>query len=128
MASTAPAVERDEVSFRLNEFVIDCRDPQQLARFWNATLGYEVCEWDGDFAAIEDPDGSGPTICFQKVAEDKLSKNRIHFDLDVPEGTLEAAIARLVGLGARRVNVGQRDDCSWAVMADPEGNEFCVVA
>ncbi len=128
MTSPSGTLERNALSFRLNEFVIDCRDPQKLAEFWAAALGYEVCESEPTMAAIEDAGGSCPSICFQRVAEEKLTKNRIHFDLDVDEGTLEAAVSRLLELGARRIDVGQRDDCSWAVMADPEGNEFCIVS
>lgn len=114
-------------SFRIEEIVIDCSDPGLLARFWSEALGYELCEVYPDEASIEDPQGTGPGIFFQKVPEAKMGKNRVHIDLTVPEGEFEASVEHLERVGATRVDVGQGPDRAWATMADPEGNEFCVV-
>lgn len=128
MDAATDVVARRPVSFRFDELVIDCADPELLAGFWAAVLGYEIRECDEMMAGIEDPRGVHPSICFQKVADEKRAKNRVHFDLDVDEGTFEEAVSQLVALGAREIDVGQGEQRAWAVMADPEGNEFCVVA
>ncbi|MEA2435216.1 MAG: hypothetical protein QOG54_2673 [Actinomycetota bacterium] len=112
---------------RLDELVVDCTDPHLLAAFWSNALGYEVSDDDDELSAIEDPTGAGPSICFQRVPEPRAGKNRVHFDLAVAEHELDAAIAGLVKLGASKLEIGQGHDNSWVVMADPEGNEFCVV-
>ncbi len=121
----APALTR--LSFRLDQLVMDCADPELLAHFWAGVLHYEIAESGATTAAIEDPDGLHPSIWFQKVAEGKQAKNRVHFDLDVDEGALEFAVAELIALGARELDSGKGERC-WVVMADPEGNEFCVVS
>jgi hypothetical protein len=112
---------------RLDELVVDCTDPHMLAEFWARTLSYEISDDETDLCAIEDPQGEGPSICFQKVPEPRAGKNRVHFDLTVPEAELDEAVLGLTMLGATKLNVGQEPDSSWVVMADPEGNEFCVV-
>jgi Glyoxalase-like domain len=81
--------------------------------------------------AIEPPEGSAevdvaPDILFVKVPDSKTVKNRLHFDLRPLDQ--EAQVDRLIELGASRVDIGQPDDVTWVVMADPEGNEFCVLA
>ncbi|MEO3887171.1 VOC family protein [Nonomuraea sp. B5E05] len=120
---------------RLRDVVVDCRHPASLARFWAATLdGYAVAPYDEAELArlrangIDDPEddptvlveGGPPRLWFQHVPEHKVVKNRLHLDIDA--GDPDAEIARLTGLGA--TVVATRDD--WVVMADPEGNEFCV--
>jgi hypothetical protein len=122
--STRPGVG---LNLRLDEVVIDCSDPCVLANFWSEALGYELTECEDDIASIEDPGGPGPSIFFQRVPEAKSVKNRVHFDLNVGGGDLELAVAQLVSLGARRVDDGGTIDRWWVVLADPEGNEFCVV-
>jgi hypothetical protein len=116
------------ITLRLDEVVVDCCDPCALATFWSEALSYEVTECDDDIASIEDPSGTGPSMFFQRVPEAKSTKNRVHFDLNVGTGDLEPAVAQLVTLGATRVHVGDSGDRWWVVLADPEGNEFCVVA
>ena len=111
----------------LGEIVIDCAFPQRLATFWAEALDYEVTESDPDMAAIEDPRGGTPGICFQRVPEPKLSKNRVHFDLCVDEERFQETVDRLVALGAMQIDVGQGPDRVWIVLADPERNEFCLV-
>ncbi len=124
---TSRAHTRSELTFRLDEIVIDALDPRSLARFWAGLLGYVDSDTDEEIYAIEDPERIRPSICFQRVSEAKLAKNRLHFDLDVGEGMFDTAVAKVLGLGGRLVDVGQPPTSSWAVMADPEGNEFCVI-
>ena len=108
----------------VTELVVDCRDPELLARFWCEVLGYEVEDSEDDDVFISGQEGPG--IWFAKTPEGKTGKNRVHLDV-TPEGDQMAEVARLEQLGATRVNIGQGDRCSWIVMADPEGNEFCVL-
>ncbi|MEO3798681.1 VOC family protein [Nonomuraea sp. B1E8] len=120
---------------KLRDVVVDCRHPASLARFWAATLdGYAVAPYDEAELArlrangIDDPEddptvlveGGPPRLWFQHVPEHKVVKNRLHLDVDSDDP--DAEIARLTELGA--TVVATRDD--WVVMADPEGNEFCV--
>ena len=114
-------------AIRFYEIVIDCSDPLSLAPFWAEALGYEIDELEEDVASIEHPTDEGPAICFQRVPESKQGKNRVHFDLNVDDDELENAVARLISLGAKQVDVGQGLDRAWVVLADPEGNEFCIV-
>ena len=114
-------------AIRFYEIVIDCSNPLRLAPFWAEALGYEIDELEEDVASIEHPTDEGPAICFQRVPESKQGKNRVHFDLNVDDDELDGAVERLISLGARQVDVGQGVDRSWVVLADPEGNEFCIV-
>jgi predicted enzyme related to lactoylglutathione lyase len=112
------------------ELVIDSADPERLAGFWAEVLGWVASpDEDGDYwvTASGDPEGPGPVLTFLRVPEAKTVKNRLHLDLN-PSGCDQATeLERLLGLGARRVDVGQADDVSWFVLADPEGNEFCLL-
>jgi len=111
---------------RLTEIVIDCAHPARMGEFWAQVLDYRVsAEEDGD-VAIAGPAGSGPDILFAKVPEGKAVKNRIHFDVNATDRDQPAEVERLLALGARRVDIGQ-GDVGWVVLADPEGNEFCVL-
>ena len=114
-------------AIRFYEIVIDCSNPLRLAPFWAEALGYEIDELEEDVASIEHPTDDGPAICFLRVPESKQGKNRVHFDLNVDDDELDGAVERLISLGARQVDVGQGVDRSWVVLADPEGNEFCIV-
>jgi hypothetical protein len=111
------------------ELVIDSTDPARLAAFWAAALDWvAVPHGDGDWwvTASGDPDGPGPVLTFLGVPEAKTVKNRLHLDLN-PTGCEQATeLERLLGLGARRADVGQ-GDAPWVVLADPEGNEFCLL-
>jgi hypothetical protein len=113
------------MSSKFTELCVDCRDPQLLAAFWSEVLGYET-KMEDDVAFIEGPPGSGPTILFAVVPEGKTVKNRLHMDVSPVDRGQEEEVARLEKLGATRVDVGQ-GKVSWVVMADPEGNEFCVL-
>ena len=103
---------------------IDCRDPERVASFWSAALGFEVTEREEDEVTIEAPDRTGWPILFGRAPDAKRVKNRIHFDLNPEDQGLE--VERLMELGATKADIGQ-GDVSWVVMADPEGNEFCVL-
>jgi hypothetical protein len=136
------------------QVTFDCAAPQRLARFWCEVLGYVVPpppegfptweEFDGSlppderdsWSACVDPAGIGPRLFFQRVPEGKVVKNRVHLDVRVGTGlvgaerlaALEAECARLVALGAKRVQLLPADDEneSCIVMQDIEGNEFCL--
>lgn len=112
---------------RLTEVAISCADPQALARFWCSVLDYEVQDDEGEYVAIGSAtDPAAPTLGFGRVPEGKVVKNRLHLDVSPADRGQDDEIRRLIELGARRIDVGQ-GDVSWVVMADPEGNEFCVL-
>lgn len=113
---------------RFTELCIDCANPQKLGRFWSQVLDYEMegPDEDGD-VVIRGSEGSGPTILFVTVPEPKTVKNRLHIDVNAVDRDQAEEVERLLGLGATYADVGQGDDVSWVVMADPEGNEFCVL-
>ena len=99
-----------------------------FAEFWCAVLGWEMQHVDSTGADIGPADGSWPTIEFGRVPEEKVVKNRLHFDLRADGATQDEELRRLLDLGARRIDVGQTLDSTWVVfMADPEGNEFCLL-
>jgi predicted enzyme related to lactoylglutathione lyase len=105
---------------------IDCHDPRALARFWAAALDQQVLLEDDEEAIVGADKHSYPGLCFLRVPEGKTVKNRLHIDLDPDDR--DAEIERLIALGATRADVGQGPDVSWVVLADPEGNEFCVLS
>ncbi len=111
---------------RFTELVVDCSDPERLAGFWAEVLSYRVTERDEDSVYIEGPEGSGPGLLFTKVPEPKTVKNRLHIDVSPRDRDQAEEVERVIGLGARRIDIGQGDK-SWVVLADPEGNEFCVL-
>jgi predicted enzyme related to lactoylglutathione lyase len=119
------------VDIRIQCVVVDSADCERLARFWSEALGWRITHQSPDEWAIEPREGSAevdvaPDILFVKVPDTKTVKNRLHFDLRPLDQ--DAQVNRLVGLGGSRVDIGQPDDVTWVVMADPEGNEFCVLA
>lgn len=109
---------------RWDSVVVDATDPARLGRWWAEVLDYRVAYEAPDALSIEGG-GGGPSLTFVPVPEAKAAKNRLHIDLNPDDQ--EAEVERLVNMGARRVDVGQADDATWAVLADPEGNEFCVL-
>ena len=105
--------------------VVDCEDPDRLATFWCAVLGYEVVSWrDGIVAVAPDADAF-PGIEFVRTPGHVRRKSPIHLDLNPHDQAAE--VDRLLALGARRVDVGQGPDAPWAVLCDPEDNAFCVL-
>ena len=112
---------------RLHHIVIDPYDLRALARFWTPALAWKVLSEREREIAIG-PDENAPVgICFMPVTDPKTVKNRVHLDLTSSAADRLQEIDRLVALGARRVDIGQTGAESWTVLADPEGNEFCVV-
>jgi predicted enzyme related to lactoylglutathione lyase len=106
--------------------VLDCADPEALAGFWSPALGLERLGSAGNYVLLVSPSGTLPKLLLQRVTEAKAAKNRMHLDIVTPD--IDAEAARLEGLGARRVETQTRTEFgnSWVIMADPEGNEFCV--
>ena len=107
---------------------IDCADPVALARFWSEVLGRPVNPGaDAENAAIDVTDpASGPRLAFHKVPEPKTVKNRLHLDLRTDQ--FEAESKRLIGLGATPVRDIEKPTARWTTFADPEGNEFDLIA
>ena len=109
---------------------LDSNDPRRVAGFWEQALGWRRTLDTDDEVVIEPPEGSrelgaSPDLLFQRVPEPKSGKNRMHFDLQPVDQ--DAEVARLEALGAVPTDVGQEDSASWVVLADPDGNEFCVL-
>jgi hypothetical protein len=104
--------------------VVDAIDPARLARWWAEALGYQITYEKPDEVEIRRSPDELPGLIFVPVADAKGGKNRLHIDLRPVEQ--EAEVERLVDMGARHVDIGQ-GDASWVVLADPEGNEFCVL-
>ena len=121
---------------KFTELAIDCADPDVLARFWCSVLDYEVQDEDDGFVAIgpaTNPGGENhlgpvpPMLTFAHVPEGKTVKNRVHLDVNPTDRSQDEEIARLIGLGATVVN-DNRPEFGWVTLADPEGNEFDVLA
>lgn len=121
------------------QITFDCTEPGRVAAFWAAVLGYEVpaaARGQADWSAAQDPTGAGPRLYFQRVPEAKTVKNRLHLDVRVGPGlvgaerlaALTAEADRLEALGATRVRLmlADEENESCQVMADVEGNEFCL--
>jgi catechol-2,3-dioxygenase len=116
------------VSSRIATIAIDAVQPRLVADFWCSVLGWQVLEEDDGVVSIAPSDRSWPTIDVAPVPEDKTVKNRLHLDLRADGLPTADELARLLDLGARRVDVGQTPDAAWVVLADPEGNEFCLLS
>lgn len=122
------------MSLRIRHITVDCADPYRLAAFWSALLGYredpaEPNRPDAEEALLIDPRGEAGLL-FLRVPEPKAAKNRLHFDL-WPDGPAltgrDQALAHVLGLGARVMDDRREPDgTGWVVLADPEGNEFCL--
>jgi Glyoxalase-like domain len=108
--------------------VLDCAHPDALAPFWAAATGWEVHESLPEFASLRAPGGTGPFLELLQVPDAKTTKNRLHVDVAPPkDGDAEAEARNLEAVGAIRADIGQ-GDVTWIVLADPEGNEFCVLS
>jgi len=106
--------------------VVDCRNSSSVAQFWSQALALPLHGPHGDDQEWWlEPGGDSPDLLFCEVPEDKTVKNRLHLDLRPDDQAAE--VARLESLGAHRIDIGQ-GDVTWVVMADPEGNEFCVLS
>jgi predicted enzyme related to lactoylglutathione lyase len=109
--------------------VLDCSAPEKLAQFWAPALGYNDAGWEHEpYVILIGESLERPLLILQRVPEPKSGKNRLHIDLYADD--IEAEATRLEGLAARRLKQEPYDehDARWIVMADPEGNEFCVCA
>lgn len=106
--------------------VLDCADPDALAQFWSEALGYLTLGGAGSYVVLVDADGKQPKLLLQRVDEPKSTKNRMHFDIETP--TVDEEVARIEVLGAKRMRADAIEEhgSRWVVLADPEGNEFCV--
>ncbi len=117
---------------RIRNITFDCADPYALAGFWSQVTGYQEDPDDGNEpddpeAFLAAPDGQ-PNLLFIRVPEGKTVKNRVHLDVMPTDRTRDEEVDRLVALGATLVDDRRRPDgTGWAVLADPEGNEFCVL-
>ncbi len=117
------------VTSRIAQLAISAGNPAALAEFWCQALGWSVTEPDiGDGLVGIGPSDGGPGIDLMTVPEAKTTKNRLHLDLRADGSTQGEEVARLLALGASRADIGQGPEASWVVLADPEGNEFCVLS
>jgi hypothetical protein len=120
------------VSLSLFAIIVDCQDPRRQADWWANVLSFQVTERNTDEYKVGDGVPGGTSLYFMRVPERKVVKNRLHLDL-LTEGSMESEVARLVESGATVVDVREDPDSlqnpdTWTVLADPEGNEFCVTS
>ncbi|MET8540777.1 VOC family protein [Kitasatospora sp. NPDC004799] len=117
---------------RISELVLDAADPERLAAFWSGVLGYVELGREGDGSIEIGPPGTGfggpqPTLVLSPTADPRPAKLRLHIDVSATDRDQDAELERLLALGARPADVGQSGTESWHVLADPEGNEFCLL-
>ena len=112
------------------QWTLDVQDVSLMSTFWSEALGYRSRRLSGGEIKLLPPDGAPETalsVLLQHSAGPKTGKNRAHPDLITPGGDVDAEVDRLIGLGAKRVDVGQTGNEPFVVLADPEGNEFCLL-
>jgi predicted enzyme related to lactoylglutathione lyase len=112
---------------RLHHIVVDAHDLPALARFWTQALGWKILSEREREIVIGTDENAPVGMCFMPVTDQKTVKNRLHLDLTASADERDQEIERLLALGARRVDIGQTGAETWTVLADPEGNEFCVI-
>jgi catechol 2,3-dioxygenase-like lactoylglutathione lyase family enzyme len=110
----------------LTEVVVEAVDPDRLAGFWAEVLGWRRTDAYDGVVEIAGADGGPPTLVFVPVTHPKAGKNRLHLDVNPTGCSQDEELARLLSLGAVEVDVGQGEQ-TWVVLADPEGNEFCLL-
>lgn len=118
------------MTIRFVQWTLDVHDVELMAGFWSQALGYTVDHGDDGAAKLYPPEGAPPdvpTLWLQPVAAEKAGKNRNHPDLRPHDGDVDGEVERLLSLGATHADVGQTGDEAFVVLADPEGNEFCVL-
>ena len=108
----------------LYAITMDVNDLETCAKFWSQVLGVEIL-WQNESYLRLGQKGERPTLLLQKVPERHKEKNRVHIDLDVSE--LDAAVSRVQELGGNKLRELNEYGIKWAVMSDPDGNEFCLV-
>jgi predicted enzyme related to lactoylglutathione lyase len=116
-----------DMPVRLHHIVVDADDLPGLARFWTQALGWKVLSERENEIVIGAYENAPVGMCFMPTTSPKTVKNRVHLDLTSSAADRDEEIARLLALGARRVDIGQTGTEPRTVLADPEGNEFCVV-
>ncbi|MGW6539739.1 VOC family protein [Streptomyces sp. NPDC055051] len=117
---------------RISELVLDCTDPERLAAFWSEVLDYVELDREEDGSIEIGPAGAGfggpqPTLVLSPSTDPRAGKLPLHIDVSATDRDQDAELERLLALGAVRVDVGQKGDEGWHVLADPEGNEFCLL-
>jgi catechol 2,3-dioxygenase-like lactoylglutathione lyase family enzyme len=117
---------------RISELVIEAADPDRLAAFWSQVLGYVEIDREDDGSIEIGPrdvgfGGPQPTIVLSPSSERRTGKLRLHIDVNATDRDQDAELERLLALGARPADVGQTGTEAWHVLADPEGNEFCLL-
>ena len=116
---------------RISELVLGCRDPEVLARFWCEVLDFVVLDREDDGSVEIGPregfGGPQPTIILSRRDEPEKGKPRLHIDVNATDRDQDAELERLLAAGAKLVDIGQPAEASWHVLADPEGNEFCLL-
>lgn len=117
---------------RISELVIEAADAERLAAFWSEVLGYVEIGRESDGSIEIGPPGTGfggpqPTLVLSPNSEPRTGKVRLHIDVSATDRDQDAELERLLALGARPADVGQTGNESWHVLADPEGNEFCLL-
>lgn len=121
--------DRFDESGALEAIVVDAANPGRLARFWAEATGWHVAYESHMVASLRHPSGKPPALDLVHVDDPKQGKNRVHLDVAPHAGDdQEVEVNRLLRLGARQADVGQGDDVTWVVLADPEDNEFCVLS
>jgi Glyoxalase-like domain len=116
------------VTSRLTNICIDSADPLSLAHFWCGVLGWEIADESDGGISIAPSGRTWPVIDVLPVRDKKVQKNRLHLDLRADGISTNDELERLMSLGASKVDVGQPADVTWVVLADPEGNEFCLLS
>jgi hypothetical protein len=107
--------------------VLDAADSAALAPFWAAATGWTITTTDADSASLRRPEGTGPYLELLRIGDTKTTKNRVHLDVaPYPDDDHATEVHRLQSLGATPTDVGQ-GDVRWVVLADPEGNELCIL-
>jgi len=114
------------MSLEWEQVVVEAVDAVALGRWWADALGWVIVDEDRPVCEIQAAPDQLPGILFLETAGPKAEKNRLHLDFRPDDQGAE--VSRLLELGATRVDIGQGDDVPWVVLADPEGNEFCVLA
>jgi catechol 2,3-dioxygenase-like lactoylglutathione lyase family enzyme len=112
---------------RITEFVLDCLDPERLAAFWCEVLGFTVLDRNDDEVVIGPVEGARWTLLFSRSTDPRNGKLRLHFDINATDRDQDDELHRLLELGAKPAEIGQTGAESWYVLADPEGNEFCLL-
>ena len=116
---------------RIGELVLKCQDPEKQARFWCEVLDFVELDREGNLYIEIGPQsgfgGAQPTIFLIRDEGEKTGNDRVHIDVNPVDRDQDAELERLLAAGATKADIGQPADASWHVLADPEGNEFCLL-